>query len=291
MNKLGFMSYVYMGWSAEDIAENACKHGLTYMQLDPKQKFQIMDDEPFSPVRIEKLRTIFENKGISIIGLSGYTNLLNPNLAKREDKLAQLEKMIDLCSAYGTRYIATETGSLHPTNAWRDYEGNRSPEAWEQLLSIVDRLRNRAVKNGAVLLVEGFALNVLATVEQAASLIEQLGSEGLGIIMDPFNYFTPEDLSKQEEAMAHVFKHIGPYSPIAHAKDSLYNEEGFTTPRVGAGQANWDVYAAYLASCMPEVPLILEHAKPEEITDCVELIQQAFENAKTGREVKDSYGA
>ncbi|MCR8631252.1 sugar phosphate isomerase/epimerase family protein [Paenibacillus radicis (ex Xue et al. 2023)] len=291
MNKLGFMSYVYMGWSAEDIAENACKHGLKYMQLDPKQKFQIMDDEPFSPIRIEKLRTIFENKGISIIGLSGYTNLLNPNLAKREDKLAQLEKMIDLCSAYGTRYIATETGSLHPTNAWRDYEGNRSPEAWEQLLSIVDRLRNRAVKNGAVLLVEGFALNVLATVDQAACLIEQLGSEGLGIIMDPFNYFTQEDLSKQEEAMAHVFKHIGPYSPIAHAKDSLYNEEGFTTPRVGAGQANWDVYAAYLDSCMPEVPLILEHAKPEEITDCVALIQQAFENAKTGREVKDSYGA
>ncbi|NOU96834.1 TIM barrel protein [Paenibacillus sp. LMG 31456] len=291
MNKLGFMSYIYMGWSAQDIAENACKQGLTYVQLDPKQKFQVMDDEPFSPLRVEKLRAIFEDKGISIVGLSGYTNLLNPNLAKREEKLTQLEKMIDLCSVYGTRYMATETGSLHPTNAWRDYEGNRSPEAWDQLLTIVDRLRNRAVKNGAVLLLEGFALNVLATPEQAARLMEQLGSEGLGLIMDPFNYLTEADLNKQEEAMATIFKTIGSHSPIAHAKDTLYNEEGFTTPRVGAGQANWDLYAAHLSSDMPEVPLILEHAKPEEITDCLELIRQAFENVKTGGEVKNIYGS
>ncbi|MDF2959231.1 MAG: xylose isomerase protein [Paenibacillus sp.] len=283
MNKLGFMSYVYMGWSAEEMAENACKHGLTYMQLDPKQKMQVMDDEPFSPARIEKLRSIFENKGITIVGLSGYTNLMNPNLQKREDKLLQLEKMIDLCSAYGTRYIATETGSLHPTNAWRDYEGNRSPEAWDQLLKTVDRLRNRAVKYGAVLLVEGFALNVLSTSEQAARLIRQLGSEGLGIIMDPFNYLTQEDLVRQDVSMANIFQSIEQYCPIAHAKDTLYDEEGFSTPRVGAGQADWDVYASLLSNRMPDVPLILEHAKPEELESCIALIRKAFDNVKLGR--------
>jgi sugar phosphate isomerase/epimerase len=278
MNKLGFMSYVYMGWSAEDMAENACKHGMTYVQLDPKQKLQVMDDEPFSLARVEKIRSIFEKKGISIVGLSGYTNLLNPNLQKREDKLSQLEKMIDLCSAYGTRYIATETGSLHPTNAWRDYEGNRSPEAWDQLLKTVDRLRSRAVKNGAVLLVEGFALNVLGTAEQAARLMEQLGTDGLGIIMDPFNYLTQDDLTRQDEAMANIFRCIGKYCPIAHAKDTLYDEEGFTTPRVGAGQADWHVYTALLANHLPELPLILEHAKPEEVEPCLALIRKAFES-------------
>jgi sugar phosphate isomerase/epimerase len=291
MNKFGFMSYVYMGWSAEDMAENACKLGMNYVQLDPKQKMQVMDDEPFSLARVEQLRSIFEKKEISIVGLSGYTNLLNPNLQKREDKLLQLENMIDLCSAYGTRYIATETGSLHPTNAWRDYEGNRSPEAWDQLLKTVDRLRNRAVKNGAILLVEGFALNVLGTAEQATRLMEELGSEGLGIIMDPFNYLTQNDLTQQNEAMANIFQCIGKYCPIAHAKDTLYNEEGFTTPRVGAGQADWNVYAALLASRMPEVPLILEHAKPDEITDCLNLIRKAFESLTVSRDVNDVYGA
>ncbi|WP_079909226.1 sugar phosphate isomerase/epimerase [Paenibacillus sp. 32352] len=290
MNKLGFMSYVYMGWSAEAMAEDARKHGLKYVQLDPKQKLQVMDDEPFSLVRVEKIRKIFEDNGISVVGLSGYTNLMNPNLQKREEKLSQLERMIDLCSAYGTRYIATETGSLHPTNAWRDYEGNRSEEAWEQLVSIVDRLRNRAVANGAVLLLEGFALNVLASAEQASRMLGRLGTDGLGMIMDPFNYLTEEDLTRQQEAMAGIFSNIAGYSPIAHAKDSLYDDEGFTTPRVGAGQADWRIYAELLNAHLPEVPLILEHAKPEEIGECLRLIHEAFGQAEASGEAGPSYG-
>ncbi|WP_028548320.1 sugar phosphate isomerase/epimerase family protein [Paenibacillus sp. UNC451MF] len=291
MNKLGFMSYIYMDWSAEAMAEDARNHGLEYVQLDPKQKLQVMDDEPFSLVRAEKIRKIFENHGISVVGLSGYTNLLNPNLQKRENKINQLEQMIDLCSAYGTRYIATETGSLHPTNAWRDYEGNRSEEAWEQLVSIVDRLRNRAVTRGAVLLLEGFTLNVLATAEQAACLMERLGTDGLGMIMDPFNYLTQEDLKRQKDAMSNIFDKMAEFSPITHAKDSLYDEEGFTTPRVGAGQSDWNVYAELLATRMPEAPLILEHAKPEEVADCLRLIHQAFSNASAVGKSSKSHGA
>ncbi|WP_282935340.1 sugar phosphate isomerase/epimerase family protein [Paenibacillus sp. RC67] len=285
------MSYVYMGWSAEAMAEDARSHGLEYVQLDPKQKLQVMDDEPFSLVRAEKIRTIFEDYGISVVGLSGYTNLLNPNLQKRENKVNQLEKMIDLCSAYGTRFIATETGSLHPTNAWRDYEGNRSEEAWEQLVSIVDRLRNRAVTKGAILLLEGFALNVLATPEQAARLMERLGTDGLGMIMDPFNYLTQQDLKRQKEAMSNIFDKIAGFSPITHAKDSLYDEDGFTTPRVGTGQSDWNVYAELLATHLPEAPLILEHAEPEEVADCLRLIHQAFENVGVAGKVRKSYGA
>ncbi|MBP1962875.1 sugar phosphate isomerase/epimerase family protein [Paenibacillus aceris] len=288
MNQLGFMSYIYMGWSAEAMAEDARSQGMMYVQIDPKQAMQVMDDQPFSPARAEKIRSIFEKQGISVIALSGYTNLMNPNVQKREAKLEQLERMIDLCSIYGTRYIATETGSLHPTNAWRDYEGNRTPDAWEQLLKIMDRLRNRAVKNGAVLLAEGFVNNVLASTEQAVDMRERLGTEGLAFIMDPFNYLTQEDLSRQPEAMAKMFDNIGDICPIAHAKDALYGEGGFTTPRVGAGQADWNVYAELLARRLPDVPLILEHAKPEEVADCLSIIRRSFERVEASWGVKNA---
>lgn len=288
MNQLGFMSYIYMGWSAEAMAEDARSKGLVYVQIDPKQAMQVMDDEPFSLVRAEKIRSIFENNGITVVSLSGYTNLMNPNLPKRETKVAQLERMIDLCSVYGTRYIATETGSLHPTNAWRDYEGNHTAEAWEQLLHTVDRLRNRAVKNDAVLLAEGFVNNVLASTDQAVGMMKRLGTEGLGLIMDPFNYLTQEDLTNQPEAMAKMFDDIGAHCPIAHAKDALYGTEGFTTPRVGTGQADWNVYAELLASRMPNVPLILEHAKPEEIDDCLAIIRQSFAHVEASKGVRNA---
>src|SRR5690606_4015902 len=98
------------------------------------------------------------------------------------------------CDAYGTRFIATETGSLHPTNSWRDSELNHTQQAWDELLRIVDRLRQRAVKKGAVLLLEGFINNVLSKPEQAKRMIEALGTDGLALVMDPFNFIAKYQL-------------------------------------------------------------------------------------------------
>ncbi|WP_426445647.1 sugar phosphate isomerase/epimerase family protein [Paenibacillus sp. S-38] len=271
------MSYIYMGLSAEEMLMEAQRHGFRYIQLDPRQKLDVMDEEPLSPERAQRLRALFEEAGITVVGLSGYTNLMQPDPAKREQKLLQLEKMIDLCPHYGTRYILTETGSLHPTNSWRDCPENRTADAWEQLVGTIGRLRDRAVDNGAVLVIEGFVNNVLGSPRQAVQLTQELGAEGLAIVMDPFNYLTQDDLLRQRDAMTELFDAAGHDCPMAHAKDALYAEDGtFTTPQVGTGQADWPLYAELLAQRLPEVPLILEHAKPEEVEECLERIAAAF---------------
>ncbi|MCZ8519527.1 MULTISPECIES: sugar phosphate isomerase/epimerase family protein [Paenibacillus] len=283
MNPLGFMSYVYMGMTVDEMLREARRHGFTCIQLDPRQKLGLMDDEPLSPIRAKRLRSLFEEQGITVVGLSGYTNLMQPDPAKREQKLRQLEKMIDLCPHYGTRYILTETGSLHPTNSWRDCPENRSEEAWKQLTGIIGRLRDRALKNGAVLVIEGFVNNVLGSPRQAAQIFQELGTEGLAIVMDPFNYLTREDLQQQRQAMTELFDAAGAGCPMAHAKDALYAEDGtFTTPRVGTGQADWPLYAGLLTQRLPGVPLILEHAKPEEVEECLERIAAAYGAPGTG---------
>ncbi|MGG4035988.1 sugar phosphate isomerase/epimerase [Paenibacillus cisolokensis] len=279
MNPLGFMSYVYDGHTADAMAESARAAGFSFVQLDPRQPLGIMDDEPLSPARAEKVRAAFERCGIEVVALSGYTNLVHPDPDKRTRKLEQFERMIDLCEAYGTRWIATETGSLHPTNSWRDCEDNRTDAAWEDLLAAVDRLRSRAAKRGAGLLLEGFVNNVLAEPDQAIRLVEALGSEGIAFVMDPFNYLKPGDMERQPEAFAHIFDCIGPRSPVAHAKDTVYGERGIVTPRAGAGDADWALYASMLAGRLPDVPLVLEHAKAGEVGECLAYIRNAFESA------------
>jgi sugar phosphate isomerase/epimerase len=278
MNKLGIMSYIYNGWTAEAMAAEIRRHGLGYIQLDPKQSFGVMDEDPFSIERAHKIKDIFLQHGIRIVALSGYSNLVHPDAAKREKKIQEVEKRIDLCAAYGTRYLATETGSLHPTNGWRDCEENRSEEAWQLLTGVVDRLRRRAVKGGAVLLIEGFINNVLSRPEQAALMTEQLGTEGLAFVMDPFNYLAREDLdlSRQQPALERVFQAIAAYTPIAHAKDTLYTDDGIKTPRVGAGEVQWSLYASMLQRHLPDAPLIVEHADPNDVGDVLTLIQNAF---------------
>lgn len=283
MNTIGFISYIYNGWSLEGMAESAGKHGLTCIQLDPRQRLQVMDDKPLSPVRAEQIREQLEGEGITIAALSGYTNLIHPDPGKRESKLQQFERMIELCPAYSTQYIATETGTLHPTNSWRDWEGNKTEEAWGQLLKSVDRLRNYAVKRGVVILLEGFVSNVLARPAQGVRMLETLGTEGLAFVMDPFNYMSRDDMERQQEAMDAIFHYIGKYCPIAHAKDTLYTEEGIKTPRVGAGQVQWELYASLLRQKLPDVPLLLEHAAPDEVGLCLQIIRDSFDDGCAGR--------
>lgn len=282
--ELGLMSYVYAGRSAAEMAAALQAHGLTCVQIDPRQA-ELMEGEPFGERRARDIREAFAERGVRVAGLSGYVNLLDPDPAKRETNVATLERMIELAAAFGTPYVMTETGSLNPTNSWRYHPDNDSEEAWQALLTIIRRLRDRAVRHGAVLLLEGFVYNVLSTPRRAETLVRELGTEGLGLVMDPFNYMTEKDLEpdRQREALDDAFRRLAPFCPIAHAKDAVYTERGFQTPRAGTGAMKWELAASAFARCMADVPLILEHLQPDEVGETLRFVRRQFEGAAGAR--------
>lgn len=281
VNKLGVMSYVYQGFSARQMADAICSHGMKCVQVDPRQADMLKGD-PFSERRAAEIRRIFEERGIEIVALSGYINILDPNPDKREANLRTLERMIELCEAYGTRWIATETGSFHPTNQWRHHPDNDTEYAWELLLTTVDRLRGKAVRHNAGLLLEGYVDNVLNSPERAEALIEKLGTEGLGLVLDPFNYMTEADLERQPGALDRIFRRIAGLCPIAHAKDAMYTDKGFKTPRAGTGRMDWKRVAAAMARYAPDIPLILEHLLPEEVGETLAFVKERFAEEPDG---------
>ncbi|MDB5085356.1 MAG: xylose isomerase protein [Bacilli bacterium] len=278
INKLGIMSYVYQGYTAKEMASAIQSHGLNYVQLDPRQS-ELLEGDVFSVQRASEIKQIFDDHGIEIIALSGYINLLDPILEKREANLSVLERLIELCQAFGTKFVATETGSFHPTNQWRYHPDNDSEFAWEALLKSVDRLRTKAAEHRAVFLLEGYVTNVVSSPERARLLIDQLGTDGLGFILDPFNYMTESYIQHQEEALDQVFQLIGAFSPIAHAKDAIYTEKGFDSPRAGTGSMNWQLVASKMAQQTPDLPLILEHLTAEEVEETLNFIKGKFAEA------------
>lgn len=278
-NPLGMMSYVYLDHTAEAMADAIAAHGIRLVQLDPRQKGLAGDADPMSAAGAKKIRSLFAERSISIPVLSGYTNLMSPDPARRERNLTELERLIELCPEYGAAAVATETGSLHPTNQWAYHEENVKEPAWEALVEVIDRLRTKAAASGVTLLIEGYVNNVLHRTEQAVRLVKTLGSRGLGFVMDPFNYMMRDDLDRQEEALDKIFADIGAMCPIAHAKDVVYTEKGISTPRAGTGLMRWELYASRLSAHAPDVPLFLEHLKPEEATSCIAFIRDAFGQA------------
>ncbi|MBT2757838.1 sugar phosphate isomerase/epimerase [Mesobacillus foraminis] len=277
INTIGIMSYVYLEHSAEEMAADIASRNISIVQADPRQKGLLDANGKYHSKRAKEVRKIFADQRISIPVLSGYMNLLDPILERREHNLTTMEEMIKLCPEFGAPYIATETGSFHPENQWRYHPENDTEKAWDALLAIIERLRKTAVDNGVTLLLEGYVTNVLNTPEKAERLINELGSEGLGFVMDPFNLMKLEDLDQQEAALDKIFSAIIPFSPIAHAKDAIYTEKGLSTPCAGTGKAKWDQYALRLSKQAPAIPLFLEHLKPEEIENCIKYIQKSYD--------------
>lgn len=277
MNPIGMMSYVYLDYGAKEMAEAVAGLGLHRIQLDPRQKGLLDEQQRYTPARSRQLRAIFAEREVAIDGVSAYINLLDPDPDKREANLRQLEDLIRLCRELGAGWIATETGSLHPSNQWAYHPDNASSAAWEQLVEVTARLQRIAVAHDVTLLLEGYVNNVLHTSAGALKLIDTLGTDGLGLVFDPFNYLTASDLEQQERAFDRLFADLIAHSPIAHAKDTVYTAKGIDTPHAGAGRVNWCLYAQRLAEQASDIPLYLEHLKPEEAEACLHFVQQSFQ--------------
>ncbi|MBD2846873.1 sugar phosphate isomerase/epimerase [Paenibacillus sp. IB182496] len=283
MNPLGLMSYIYLEHRAEEMADAMADHGVGRAQVDPRQQGLLDAQGEWNAQQAEAIRSVFAQRGIAIPVLSGYMNLLHPDPARREANVLAMERLLRLAPAFGAEAVATETGSLHPTNQWAYHPDNASEAAWEALCAVCERLGRVAADHGVTLLLEGYVDNVLARPEQASALMARLPERGLGLVLDPFNYLTRDDLAAQGEALGRIFDQVGPRAVIAHAKDTVYTAKGIDTPRPGAGDVDWAQVAGLLAERMPEMPLYLEHTKPEEVGSALDYIRDSYDKAAAGR--------
>lgn len=275
-NPLGIFNTVYGGLPLTEMARAAQAHGFRHMHLDPRASGILPPGAPLTADGARHVRQVLADHGITVAALAGYTNLVDAHTDRREAGLRAFEQTIELCPEFGTPYIATETGSLNPESPWEDYPANHTPAAWEELLTVLRRLLRRARQNGVTILIEGYVNNVVATTEEADRLLDDLGAEGLGFVLDPFNYFTRGDVDRPSEALDRIFDAIAARAPIAHAKDVVYTERGIATPKVGAGRMDWPAFAAMLRRRAPHIPLILEHLGRGEVEACKATVEAAF---------------
>lgn len=278
MNELGIVSYTYLGYSVKDMARDMALNGLTLVQLDPRQP-GVLEGYDDKKARAREVCEIFAEHGVRIVALSGYCNLSDPDPKRRAENISMLDAMLEMSSAFGTALVATETGSRHPSNQWADHPENHTAEAWEELLQTVEHLQKTAVACQRTILIEGYVNNVINTPAAAHRLIEELGGDGLGCILDACNYMTLEDLEAQHEALDRIFGEVAEFAPVAHAKDVVYTPKGISTPRPGKGELNWPEYAKRLAE-HPAMPLLLEHLQPEDIEECVAFVKKAFDGGR-----------
>jgi sugar phosphate isomerase/epimerase len=289
----------YFPYTLEESVKRIKALGFTAVQLDLSFKGMDLSFDSLNAEKCHFIRDYFRDANLPIVAVSGYTNLVHPNLVRREENIRNLKTLLKFARDLGSPYVVSETGTFDKDSDWVYHEKNGTPEAYETLCEIVAELTKFAHDNGSVFLVENYVNNIIGTVNQLLRLFSDVNHPALGLLMDPTNYFSDINIEDVDGELNRIFNALGDKIRIAHAKDckradniaekhaDIDADESHTfrgagsveLPAPGLGILNYDLYLKRLSSIHPNIPIIIEHLDEADIPRAKKFVDDKLKKA------------
>jgi len=276
----------YFPYTLDETARRIRAHGFNTIQLDLSFKDMDLSDANITPANCRKIRDAFRRHDLPICAISGYTNLVHPDPARRKQNLDRLKTIIRHARELGTPYVISETGTFDPDSDWVRHPKNKTREGYAICRDAIGECVQCASDHGAVFCVETYVNNVIGSVQETLKLFSDIPDPCLGLLMDPTNYFEEHNIDNMDAEIAHIFDALSDDIKIAHAKDVKRAEsdkgvqladidagEGHALrgvgkielPPPGLGSLNYDLYLQRLARSHPNIPIIIEHLDEADV--------------------------
>ena len=167
---------------------------------------------------------------------------------------------------------------------------NKTEEGFEECRKVIADLSQFAYDHGATFLLETYVNNVVGSVEETVKMFAQVDHPGLGLLMDPTNYFESHNIDDMDKILHQVFDTLQDKIKIAHAKDvkrsgddkaekhadigdaDAHESHTFRgvgeieLPAPGLGSLNYDLYLKLLSRKHPNIPVIIEHLEEADVS-------------------------
>jgi sugar phosphate isomerase/epimerase len=196
-----------------------------------------------------------QRNGIEVVALSAYTDLLSPEHNWPCPDLAAVKQMIATAPALGTDTVVTWGGFGDADNA-----------AQRQVVhAALAEAADCAAEHGVKIAIELYDNCVVGTVDQINALACGLGSDAIGVMMDPPNTMAEADLLDLPGYYARLMGAAGKRLFRAHAKDVLFEGGQRSLPGPGQGQQDYVAYIRALAAAGFDGHLIVEHVNRETV--------------------------
>lgn len=270
----------YFPYALEETARRIRALGFNAVQLDLSFKDMDLSIENINQKNCETIRDTFRRHDLPICAISGYTNLVHPDLDRRKQNVDMLKQIIRHAQYLGSPYVISETGTFDPDSDWVHHPANKTEEGYETCREVIADAAACAREHGAVFCTETYVNNVIGSIEETLRLFGDIDSAALGLLMDPTNYFEDHNIDDMDKVLNAIFDRLTPHIKIAHAKDVKRAEsdrgvqladidagEGHALrgvglielPPPGLGSLNYDLYLRRLAEGHPNIPIIIEH--------------------------------
>ncbi|SDF17563.1 sugar phosphate isomerase/epimerase family protein [Sporomusa acidovorans] len=275
----------YFPYTLEESIKKIKSLGFNCVQLDLSFKGMDLSSDALNKEKCHVIRDAFRDANLPIVAISGYTNIIHPNPAKRQQNLNYLKTLLKFARDLGTPYVISETGTYNQESDWVYDPKNGTEEAFAEVSATIKELAQYAYDNGAEFLVENYVNNVIGSVEQVLRLFAEVNHPGLGLLMDPTNYFSDHNIGKVDGELNRIFNALGDKIKIAHAKDCKKAEDvgekhanidaseshtfrgagAVELPAPGLGILNYDLYLKRLSALHSNIPIIIEHLDESDV--------------------------
>lgn len=279
----------YYPYGLEETAKRIQKQGFTTVQLDLHFKDVDLGPGQITKDKAKRVRDTFRDHNLPICCISAYTNIVHPDKDERARRVGYLKEIIRNARQFGTPYVISETGTFNTESDWVHHPKNKTEEGFEDCRAVIADLAQTAYDHGATFLLETYVNNVVGSVEETVKMFAQVDHPGLGLLMDPTNYFETHNIDRMDQILNQVFDTLSPHIKIAHAKDvkrsgddksekhaDIGDEDALEShtfrgvgeielPAPGLGSLNYDLYLQRLAEKHPNIPVIIEHLSEDDI--------------------------
>ncbi|SDN87950.1 sugar phosphate isomerase/epimerase family protein [Alkalicoccus daliensis] len=259
---VGLLAHLFGQQSYQSLASRLGEKGFKHIQLAMWKAFDNYDfSKPglLSPGLADDIKEELAKHDVKISVLASYLHLYQRDEKERELTLQRYKECIRYAKFLGAPMVATETGPP---------EGEVTKEDWNTLVQSVKEITAEAEKWGVFFALEAAGGHMVDTARKLKDLIDEVPSSNIGVVIDPGNLMTAENFSRQEEVMEEAFELLGDRVIAAHAKDRRMNDKGeLEVLPAGQGTMNYERYMELLQAQKPQVPIILEECKPEEMLD------------------------
>jgi sugar phosphate isomerase/epimerase len=279
----------YFPYDLETTARKIRDLGFNTVQLDLHFTDVDLSAGQITDEKAKRVRDTFRAHDLPICAISGYTNIVHPDSAERQRRLDQLRATIRHARDFGSPYVISETGTFNTESDWVHHPKNKTEEGFADCREVIRELAQLAYDHGAVFLLETYVNNVVGSVEETVRMFAEVDHPGLGLLMDPTNYFEDHNIDKMDSVLKQIFDTLSDRVRISHAKDvkraeadtsekhaDIGDEDALEShtfrgvgaielPAPGLGSLNYDLYLRRLAEKHPNIPIIIEHLEEADV--------------------------
>jgi sugar phosphate isomerase/epimerase len=168
-----------------------------------------------------RLRSLCATMDMDLVQFNvGYAEcLFHPAKDVRKRAFETIERGIEVGCAVGAHACLIRPGSMGDSPYAVSMQ-NMLPDCRDRLVETLRDVAVKAESEGAVVVVETHAVTVMDSPETNRDILQQVGSDSIGVVMDFVNHFQSlEQVYNSTERLKHIYAVMGGFAPVGHCKD------------------------------------------------------------------------